>query len=110
MLNHHPPADRLAAIRARIEALEEEEAKLRIAFLENGDYGLFPGHDCNVVVEREEAREFDPSRLPVEIRLDPQYWTTRFRTHVTVQEKSPMGEWEDDDVIELVDRGQGTYG
>lgn len=105
MLNQQPSADRLAAIRSRITALEEEEARLRISFLENGDYGVHPGNTCNVIVEREEAREFDPSRLPIEVRLDPRYWTTRYRTQVSIQEKSNFQEWQDDSVIDLHQHG-----
>lgn len=105
MLDLHPSADRLAALRSRISALKEEEARLRVSFLENGDYGVHSGHTCNVIVEREEAREFDPSRLPIEIRLDPRYWTTRFRTQINIQEKSSSCEWQNDDVIDLVEHG-----
>lgn len=109
MLHQQPTADRLAAIRSRISDLEEEEARLRITFLEDGDYGVHPGHTCNVIVEREEAREFDPSRLPIEIRLDPRYWTTRFRTQISIQEKSERQEWHDESVIDLVEQG-GVFG
>lgn len=109
MLNQQPSADRLAAIRARISTLKEEEARLRIRYLENGDYGVHPGNTCNVIVEREEAREFDPSRLPIEVCLDPRYWTTRFRTQISIQEKSEIQEWQDDSVIDLQQHG-GVYG
>lgn len=108
MLNQQPTADRLATVRSRISALEEEEARLNISFLENGDYGVHFGNTCNVVVEREEAREFDPSRLPIEVRLDPKYWTTRFRTQISIQEKPKIGEWQDDRVIDLYEQG-GIY-
>lgn len=108
MLNQQPTADRLATVRSRISALEEEEARLNISFLENGDYGVHLGNTCNVVVEREEAREFDPSRLPIEVRLDPKYWTTRFRTQISIQEKPKIGEWQDDRVIDLYEQG-GIY-
>jgi hypothetical protein len=108
MLDTDQPADRLAAIRSCISDLKEEEARLRIGFLEEGDYGVFKGETCNVIVEREEAREFDPSRLPMEVRLDPRYWTTRFRTYVHVQEKSQHPAWQDEAVIDLVRQG-GVY-
>lgn len=107
MLDQQPSADRLATIRSRIAALEEE-ARLRISFLENGDFGIHSGRTCNVIVEREEAREFDPNRLPIEVRLDPRYWTTRFRTNVSIQEKSDAFVWQDDNVIDLVEQG-GIY-
>ncbi|MDE0589305.1 hypothetical protein OU789_05135 [Halocynthiibacter sp. C4] len=87
MLETHPSADRLAALRDRIGTLKEEEMRLSLRFIQERDTRVFKGRRCDVLVEQEESREFDPGRLPAEIRRDPHYWTTRFRTHIKVRNR-----------------------
>lgn len=111
MLDTSPSADKLAALRARIGALQEQEARLSLDFIETGDTGVFEGRHCDVLVQREETREFAPDRLPVEIRRDPHYWKTRFRTQIKVREhmSAPATDmWDDGDIIDLVNHG-GVY-
>ncbi|MBC2836595.1 hypothetical protein [Paragemmobacter straminiformis] len=85
-MQHLPPADELAEIRAEIARLERREALLSHR-LANSPFAALVGRFYRVEISHSMTRAFDPASLPDAIRNDPAYLR---ESHQTVVHTLPV--------------------